>query len=55
MAHNTNIRPSRRHGGCKNGRIFMDLQKILDEIKKENDKVIIMGDWNARIGRDMKI
>lgn len=31
---------------------YSNLQQLQDEMKEENQKTIIMGDWNSRVGKD---
>lgn len=32
---------------------YTDLQKTLDTARDQTEKIIIMGDWNSRIGQDI--
>lgn len=31
---------------------YETLQRVLDEVREENEATVIMGDWNSRVGRD---
>lgn len=33
-------------------KFYADLQQIQDEVKEKYQKMIIMGDWNSRVGKD---
>lgn len=31
---------------------YEELQKVIDYIREENEQIIVMGDWNSKVGNE---
>lgn len=49
VRYNTNIYTKTEEEKMK---FYEEIQKIIYELRDTHDNIIIMGDWNTRIGKD---